>query len=99
MLTCLQRGFTDKMPFCLAGVGLLYIVYMFWNHYKRSRKEENEQVMAMVEKILEHVSEVADRGNSGIDSNGSLTSIPQDYVAVRHVHDTLIHPTERQSQC
>ncbi|KAK6635002.1 hypothetical protein RUM44_000251 [Polyplax serrata] len=80
---------------CL-GVGLLYIVYMFWNHYKRSRKEENEQVMAMVEKILEHVSEVADRGNSGIDSNGSLTSIPQDYVAVRHVHDTLIHPTERQ---
>lgn len=54
--------------------------------------------MDMVEKILAHVSEVAERANSGIDSNGSLASIGHDFVSVRHVHDTLIHPTERQSK-
>ena len=85
------------MFFFLAGV-ILYFLVVIWRYYKRSKKEENDKTMAIVEKILEYMSESADRANSGIDSNGSLTSISQDYVSVRHVHDTLIHPTERQSK-
>lgn len=100
--TCYLIRLFYKVLFIVAMLALgtsgVYLAIISIRYYKKSKKEEEEQVMAMVERILEYVSETSDKANNSVDANGSASVISQDYVAVRHVHDTLIHPTERQSK-
>lgn len=99
--TCYLIRLFYKILFVVAmlslGISAAYLAVVSFRYYKKTKKEEHEQVMLMVDRILEFMSETSEKANTSADANGSASVGPQDYVAVRHVHDTLILPNERQN--
>lgn len=64
-------------------------------YYQRKKKEEDEQAVEMMGKIVNFFWENAENVNlSNVGSNG----LPSNYVAVRHLRDTLIPPADRRSE-
>lgn len=71
--------------FVFSGFGILYSIQKSYKFYLKQKKEKNDQIYGMVEKIIDILQT-------------SVSENSENFLAVNHVRDMIIPPQERKSK-